>query len=233
MGQSCKPASKRSSKMAPVVVSPSGKHTATLIFLHGLGDTGHGWASTLAEVRQSHVKIVCPTANTIPVTLNLGFQMPAWFDLFSLDPSGQEDERGIDKSKTLITNLIEEEINNGIDPSRIMIGGFSQGGALSMYIGLSGKYKLAGIIALSCWLPLHKSFPGALNTSNVEVPILQAHGDCDPVVPYRWGQLTSTTIKNFVKNHEFKTYKGLAHSSGAAELQDIAQFLQDQLPPKE
>ena len=159
--------------------------------------------------------------------------MPAWFDLFSLDPSGQEDERGIDKSKTLITNLIEEEINNGIDPSRIMIGGFSQGGALSMYIGLSGKYKLAGIIALSCWLPLHKSFPGALNTSNVEVPILQAHGDCDPVVPYRWGQLTSTTIKNFVKKHEFKTYKGLAHSSGAAELQDIAQFLQDQLPPKE
>ena len=72
MGQSCNPASKRSSKMAPVVVSPSGKHTATLIFLHGLGDTGHGWASTLAEVRQSHVKIVCPTANTIPVTLNSG-----------------------------------------------------------------------------------------------------------------------------------------------------------------
>ena len=78
--------------------------------------------------------------------------MPAWFDLFSLDPSGQEDERGIDKSKTLITTLIEEEINNGIDPSRIMIGGFSQGGALSMYIGLSGKYKLAGVIALSSLL---------------------------------------------------------------------------------
>jgi len=233
MGQSCNPASKRSSKMAPVVVSPSGKHTATLIFLHGLGDTGHGWASTLAEVRQSHVRIVCPTANTIPVTLNSGFQMPAWFDLFSLDPSGQEDERGIDKSKQLITSLIEEEINNGIDPSRIMLGGFSQGGALSLYIGLSGKYKLAGVMALSCWLPLHKSFPGALNTSNAEVPILQAHGDCDPVVPYRWGQLTSTTIKNFVKSHEFKTYKGLGHSSGAAELQDIAQFLQERLPPNE
>ena len=63
---------KSKSKMAPVIVSPSGKHTATLIFLHGLGDTGHGWASSLAEVRQSHVKIVCPTANTIPVTLNSG-----------------------------------------------------------------------------------------------------------------------------------------------------------------
>ena len=157
--------------------------------------------------------------------------MPAWFDLFSLDPSGQEDERGIEKSKQLITTLIEEEINNGIDPSRIMSGGFSQGGALSLYIGLSGKYKLAGIIALSCWLPLHKTFPGALNTSNAEVHILQAHGDCDPVVPYRWGQMTSTAVKGYMKNHEFKTYKGLAHSSGSAEMQDIRQFLQTRLPP--
>jgi len=218
-------------KMAPVVISPSGKHTATLIFCHGLGDTGHGWASTLADVRQGHVKIICPTADTMPVTLNSGFQMPAWFDLFSLDPTGQEDDRGIEKSKQIITNLIEQEINNGIDPSRIVLGGFSQGGALALYTGLTGKFKLSGIIALSCWLPLHKTFPGALNTSNSDVPILQAHGDCDPVVPYRWGQMTSTAMKGFVKNHEFKTYKGLAHSSGSAELQDIRQFLVTRLPP--
>merc|ERR1719510_788139 len=218
-------------KMAPVIVSPSGKHTATLIFLHGLGDTGHGWASTLADVRQSHVKIICPTADTMPVTLNSGFQMPAWFDLYSLDPTGQEDDRGIEKSKQIITNLIEQEINNGIDPSRIILGGFSQGGALALYTGLTGKYKLAGIIALSCWLPLHKTFPGAVNSANSEVPILQAHGDCDPVVPYRWGQMTSTAMKGFVKTHDFKTYKGLAHSSGTAELQDIGQFLKSILPP--
>lgn len=217
--------------MAPVVISPSGKHTATLIFCHGLGDTGHGWASTLADVRQGHVKIICPTADTMPVTLNSGFQMPAWFDLFSLDPTGQEDDRGIEKSKQIITNLIEQEINNGIDPSRIVLGGFSQGGALALYTGLTGKFKLSGIIALSCWLPLHKTFPGALNTSNSDVPILQAHGDCDPVVPYRWGQMTSTAMKGFVKSHEFKTYKGLAHSSGSAELQDIRQFLVTRLPP--
>ena len=181
-----------------------------------------------------------------------GFQMPAWFDLYSLDPSGQEDDRGIEKSKQYITNLIEQEINNGIDPSRIVLGGtyyflknlsktcskilfffvgFSQGGALSLYTGLTGKYKLSGIIALSCWLPLHKTFPGALNTSNAEVHILQAHGDCDPVVPYRWGQMTSTAVKGYMKNHEFKTYKGLAHSSGSAEMQDIRQFLQTRLPP--
>ena len=158
--------------------------------------------------------------------------MPAWFDLYSLDPTGKEDDKGIEKSKQLIQSLIEEEINNGIDPSRIVLGGFSQGGALSLYTGLTGKYKLAGIVALSCWLPLHKTFPEVLNTSNADqVPIMQAHGDCDPVVPYRWGQLTSTAVKNFAKNHEFKTYKGLAHSSNAAEMQDIRQFLVEKIPP--
>ena len=151
----------------PVVVSASGKHTATLIFLYGLGDTGHGWASSLAEIRQDHVKIICPTAPVTSVTLNhgkvqllspyvsqrsssyfqtnvvvVGFQMPAWFDLMSLDPSGPEDEKGIEKSNANLTKIIDEEINNGIDPSRIVIGGFSQGGALAIYMGLTGKHTV-------------------------------------------------------------------------------------------
>jgi lysophospholipase-2 len=158
--------------------------------------------------------------------------MPAWFDLYSLDPSGQEDDRGIEKSKTAIIKIIEEEINNGIDPSRIVLGGFSQGGALALYTGLTCKYKLAGLIGLSCWLPLNKTFPGAMNSTNADMPVMQAHGDCDPVVPYLWGQLTSTVLKGFLKSHEFKTYKGLAHSSGAGELQDIKTKLQGILPPE-
>lgn len=215
---------------SPVVVSASGKHTATLIFLHGLGDTGHGWASSLADVRPSHLKIVCPTAQIMPVTLNSGFQMPAWFDLKSLDPSGPEDERGIEKSKAVIDKLIEDEIKNGIEPSRIVLGGFSQGGALALYTTLTNKHRVGGVIALSCWLPLHKKFPGAASVENRNVPCLQVHGDCDPVVPYRWGQLTSTTLKAFLVNHEFKTYKGLAHTSSAAELQDVRDFLLQLVP---
>jgi len=209
----------------PVVVSASGKHTATLIFLHGLGDTGHGWASSLADVRPSHLKVVCPTAPVMPVTLNSGFQMPAWFDLKSLDPSGPEDEKGIEKSKAVVDKLIEDEIKNGIAPSRIVLGGFSQGGALALYTTLTNKHKIGGLIALSCWLPLHKKFPGSAVAENRDVPCLQVHGDCDPVVPYRWGQLTSTTLKAFMGNHEFKTFKGLAHTSSAAEMQDIKEFL--------
>ena len=162
--------------------------------------------------------------------------MPAWFDLKSLDPSGPEDEKGIEKSKAVVDKLIEEEMKNGIEPSRIILGGFSQGGALAIYTTLTNKHKLGGLIALSCWLPLHKKFPGASMEANRDVPFLQVHGDCDPVVPYRWGQLTSTTLKGFMANHEFKTYKGLAHSSSAAELQDIKDFLIQLLPagqPKE
>jgi lysophospholipase-2 len=156
--------------------------------------------------------------------------MPAWFDLKSLDPNGAEDEKGIEKAKAVIDKLIEEEIKNGIEPSRIILGGFSQGGALAIYTTLTNKHKVGGLIALSCWLPLHKKFPGAAVVANRDVPCLQVHGDCDPVVPYRWGQLTSTTLKAFMSNHEFKTYKGLAHTSSAAEMQDVKDFLQ-QLSP--
>ena len=137
--------SKMSSGDNPVVVSARGKHTGTLIFLHGLGDTGHGWASSLAEIRSDNMRIVCPTAPTIPVTLNsgtdqyfsslrlghgyllfAGVKMPAWFDLISLDPQGAEDEPGIKKAAKEVEKLITAEISSGVPAERILIGGFSQ-----------------------------------------------------------------------------------------------------------
>jgi len=214
----------------PVVVSASAKHTATLIFLHGLGDTGHGWATTIAAIRPPHVKVICPTANKMPVTLNSGFQMPSWFDLKSLDVSGPEDEEGIKKAFLVINKMISDEIKAGIAGDRIMIGGFSQGGALALYTALHTEHKLAGVVALSCWAPLHKDLPEGASQSNLDIPHLQAHGDCDPVVPYRWGQLTSTLLKSMLKNHQFKTYKGMMHSSCEEELQDVKKFVVECLP---
>jgi len=213
----------------PVVVSPSAKHTATLIFLHGLGDTGHGWASSIAAIRPPHVKVVCPTANKMAVTLNSGFQMPSWFDLMSLDPAGPEDEAGIKAAAKMVDSLIAEEIKSGIPASRILIGGFSQGGALALYSSLHTDHNLAGTIALSCWAPLHKQM-GAAKQTNKDIPYLQAHGDCDPVVPYRWGQMTAQLLKTVLPNHTFKTYKGLMHSSSEEEMQDIKQFIATCLP---
>ncbi|XP_034251273.1 acyl-protein thioesterase 1 [Thrips palmi] len=212
----------------PVVIAATAKHTATLIFLHGLGDTGHGWASAMGALRSPFVKVICPTAQTMPVTLNSGFKMPAWFDLRSLDPNGPEDEAGIKKASLLIHSMIDSEISAGIPSNRILIGGFSQGGALALYSALTYAKPLAGVVALSCWLPLNKSFPDYV-IGNKDTPFLQCHGDCDPIVPFKWGQMTASLLKNFLKSSEFKTYSGLMHSSSDEEMKDIKDFVQKYL----
>ncbi|KAL1517343.1 hypothetical protein ABEB36_001118 [Hypothenemus hampei] len=215
--------------MAAVILAAPAKHTATLIFLHGLGDTGQGWAQAMNAIRSPFIKIICPTAKTMPVTLNSGFRMPSWFDLKALDESGPEDEEGIKAAAKEIQFLIGTEIQAGIPAERIMLGGFSQGGALALYSALTYPLKLAGVVALSCWLPLRKSFPAAKKCSD-ELPVFQCHGDCDPVVPYKWGQMTSSALKTLLKNHEFKSYKGLMHSSSDEEMSDIKGFIRKQLP---
>lgn len=140
-----------------------------------------GWASAMAAIRPPHVKVICPTATSIPVTLNSGFRMPSWFDLKTLDANGPEDEEGtvlititrsrvdllntfvgIKQASKKIHGMIENEVKAGIPPEKILLGGFSQGGALALYSALVYPEKLAGVVSLSCWLPLHKSFPAAM-----------------------------------------------------------------------
>ncbi|VVC41353.1 Hypothetical protein CINCED_3A001426 [Cinara cedri] len=197
----------------PVVISSSVKQTATVIFLHGLGDSGNGWAEAMTQIRQPYMKIVCPSASPLAVSLNQGFRMPSWFDLFTLDESGPEDERGIKEAAQLVHSLIDNEIANSNVPSdRIALGGFSQGGALALYSAFTYKKPLAGVMALSCWIPLRKTFPAAA-IGNKDIPIIQCHGDCDPIVPLKWGQLSASILKSFSKNTELKTYSGLMHSS--------------------
>ncbi|VDK45608.1 unnamed protein product [Anisakis simplex] len=145
----------------PVIVPAKGKHTATIIFLHGLGDTGHGWSSVFAEeIPIEHVKSICPTAPMIPVTLNMGMRMPSWFDLYGLTPDTQEDEDGINQSTKLIHSMIDEEIRSGTPSDRIIVGGFSMGGALALYAGLTYDKPLAGILGLSSFLVQRTKIPG-------------------------------------------------------------------------
>lgn len=199
----------------PVVIeADEGQHTATIIFAHGLGDTGEGWASTIQAIKPSHVKLICPTAASIPVKINMGMKMPSWFDLYSLSIDGPEDAEGIKRSSAYITSLIEEEKTKyNIPENRILIGGFSQGGALSLHTALRHPNPLAGVIALSCWLPLHAEYPGVFCESNKNVPVLQCHGDEDPLVPTVWGGKTAEILKPLMSNYSFKTYPGLSHSS--------------------
>ncbi|XP_062506710.1 acyl-protein thioesterase 2-like [Corticium candelabrum] len=212
-----------------VTVEAKAKHTATVVFLHGLGDTGHGWSSNLEAILDPHVKLICPTANNMPVSINFGMRMPSWFDIFGLSDDAKEDTAGVHRAAKELQALIENEVKSGIPSSRIILGGFSQGGALSLYTALTMDLPLSGVLALSSWLPLHKELPGAVK-GNQHVPMLQCHGDADFVVPFMWGQKTAEFLSAMNPNHKFKTYRGLQHSSSPEELEEVRAFIKQHLP---
>ena len=147
----------------PRVLKARAKHSATMIFLHGLGDTGHGWAEAFNEIRPDYLKIVCPNAPSMPVTLNRGMVMPAWYDLWQVSKDSapdplrpiKENMQDVEKSTKVLVDLIESEANklsNG-GRSRIMIGGFSQGGAIALNTILTTKEKvlnLSHLASLAC-----------------------------------------------------------------------------------
>lgn len=217
----------------PAIVPAARKATAAVIFLHGLGDSGHGWAEAFTGIRIPHVKYICPHAPNMPVTLNMRLSMPSWFDIYGLNPDADEDESGIKRASENIKALIDQEVKNGIPSHRIILGGFSQGGALSLYTALTSQQKLAGVVALSCWLPLRNSFPQAsANSANKDTPLLQCHGDADPLVPFIFGSQTSEKMKTLVNpaNITFKSYRGLPHSACPEEMVDIKRFIEKQLP---
>uniref|UniRef100_UPI00358F4113 acyl-protein thioesterase 1-like n=1 Tax=Myxine glutinosa TaxID=7769 RepID=UPI00358F4113 len=217
----------------PVVVSALREATAAVIFLHGLGDTGHGWAEMLTSIRVPYVKYICPHAPLMPVTYNMKMTMPSWFDICDRNADLREDEAGIKASAENVKGMIEQEVQNGIPSRRIILGGFSQGGALALYTSLTTQRKLAGVVALSCWLPLHKSFPvAAVGMANGNTPILQCHGEEDPLIPSIVGQRASQRLCSMVSPDilTFKTYPGLPHSSCDEELADVKRFIEKYLP---
>ncbi|KAK4316244.1 hypothetical protein Pmani_012577 [Petrolisthes manimaculis] len=218
---------------APVVVNATAKHTATIIFLHGLGDTGHGWASAMAAIGSPHIKFICPTAQVMPVTLNAGFRMPSWFDLKSLDVDGPEDTAGIRKARDLIHHLIVFDLKSlDVDGPEDTAGIRKARDLIHHLIADEVKNGITHdrVIGMSCWLPLRQEFPQAA-IGNTGSPILQGHGDCDPIVPYKFGQITSQLIKRFAGNIEFKTYRGMMHASCEEEMADIKKFITQHLPP--
>ncbi|XP_077480033.1 acyl-protein thioesterase 1 isoform X2 [Stigmatopora argus] len=169
----------------------------------------------------------------MPVTLNMRMSMPSWFDIYGLNPDAQEDEAGIKRASDNIKAMIDQEVKNGIPSHRIILGGFSQGGALSLYTALTTQQKLAGVVALSCWLPLRNAFPQASAVGvNKDLAVLQCHGDADPLVPFSFGSRTAEKLKTLLDPHHltFKSYSGLQHSACPEEMVDIKRFIEKQLP---
>ncbi|ESK86812.1 acyl-protein thioesterase 1 [Moniliophthora roreri MCA 2997] len=221
------------------------KHTATVIFIHGLGDTGYGW-KPVADMFQKdaglgHVKWVLPHAPNIPVTINQGEAMPAWYDIATFGRDKDEDEEGMMKAKRAITALIEREVATGTPLERIVLGGFSQGAVTTLLTGLTIDKKLAGLAPLSGRLPLMGKFKELMSPHATSIPIFWGHGTADPIVSFKFAEesvellqsLGFTVIKGGKKPEglSFNVYKGLPHSTDPFELMDLKAWLKQVIPP--
>ncbi|KIY97237.1 lysophospholipase II [Monoraphidium neglectum] len=217
----------------PIVLRAQQKHTATVFMLHGLGDSGDGWAAVGDEWAPGNpqVKFVFPHAPLRPISINKGMRMPGWYDISSLEDIDQkEDEAGLVESKRYIESLIAAEEREGVPSDRIVVAGFSQGGAVALLM-LRSEKKLAGIVGLSTYLPLRNE-PGILSAANAKTPVLQCHGDADMVVNYGFGVNTHNKLKELGADAELNTYRGMGHSAVPSELAAVSAFLKQVLPPQ-
>ncbi|OAQ34171.1 Phospholipase/carboxylesterase [Linnemannia elongata AG-77] len=221
-------------KLTSVVHQATAKHSATVIFIHGLGDSGHGWAPVGEELGRHlpHVKFIFPNAPDMPVTLNYGMAMPSWYDIKALSTiDTDQDEAGMLKSRQQVMQIIREEVEqNNIPANRIVIGGFSQGCVMGLLTGLTAEYKFAGIVSLSGYMPLHKKIMNMASDANRKTPIFWGHGDADQVVRYDYGVHSVELLKKNKFDVRFTTYRNLGHGSSPQEIRDLLNFLKEVIP---
>lgn len=209
-----------------VIINDIAKPALTVIFLHGLGGSGMGWEGMVRPVAPFFptVKFILPSAPHRRMSFS-GDTMPSWYDIVGFGIEHAEDEGGIKDSAKTVHKIIEREEKKGTPSDRILIAGASQGGAIALYSGLTLPKKLAGILALSTYLPLHATFPTVLAKENLETPILICHGEKDEIVKYEWGKRSYELIKGAHKNITFKSYPNMGHSSCPQQIFDIMGFL--------
>lgn len=201
---------------------------AAVIWLHGLGADGYDFVPVVRELEAfgaPPARYVFPHAPMMPVTINGGVVMRAWYDILGSDPARREDEAGIRASQAAVEELITREVARGTPPARIVLAGFSQGGAIALQTGLRQAQPLAGLVALSCHLPLAQRFEAERAAASVRVPIFLAHGAADTVVPIARGAAARDRLMALghpVHWHEYP----MAHSVCAEEIRDLAAFLQ-------
>ena len=202
----------------------------SIIWMHGLGDEGRSFISLVKELdlsRTGAIRFIFPDAPMMPVTINNGYVMRAWYDVSFGDLEGktkQADEKGVRASQAEIEKLIAREVARGVAANKIVIAGFSQGGAIALQTGLRHTHKLAGIMALSCYLPLADKFTAEANAANRDTSIFMAHGRMDPVVTYA----RATESRNILQNSGYKLdwhEYAMPHSVCGEEVEDIASWL--------
>jgi phospholipase/carboxylesterase len=215
-----------------VEVQTGPEPTGTVIWLHGLGADGHDFEPIVPQLVRSTeraLRFVFPHGPRRPVTLNGGIVMRAWYDIAGIDRRVNEDEQGIRGSYDIIAALIRRENERGIGTSRIVLGGFSQGGAMAVYAGTRYPQKLAGIAALSCDMLLASRFTSERSPANQETSIFMAHGKQDPIIPLFLGKETRRQLEETGYRVRWHSYL-MPHSVCPEEVCDIGVWLREVMP---
>lgn len=213
------------STLLPCVEIGSENSSHSVIWLHGLGADGHDFEPIVNELNLTqNIRFIFPHAPSMPVSINNGIVMPAWYDIRSAQIDQTQDADGIKKSQRAILNLIEREIERGVKSQNIILAGFSQGGAITLHTALRYEKPLAGIMGLSTYLPLVESVENEIHIANKNTPIFLAHGEHDPVIPLQLALNTQTTLKTLGYDAELKKYQ-MEHSVCPLEIDDISDWI--------
>jgi phospholipase/carboxylesterase len=215
-----------------VVLAPAAPATASVVWLHGLGADGHDFVPIVPELKlpaAPGIRFVFPHAPVRPVTLNMGMRMRAWYDIRTLTAEGRADEAGLRESVARLEALLSAERALGIESRRIVVAGFSQGGAVALHGALRHAEPLGGVLALSCYLPLQALLAAELAEVNRELPILMCHGQQDPVLPLALGLAACNWLRAAGYRVEWKEYP-MQHQVCLPEIQDVAAWLRAHLP---
>ena len=205
--------------MEAVEIETGANPVATVIWLHGLGADGHDFEPIVPELElDKPVRFVFPHAPIRPVTINNGMRMRAWYDIFQFG-GGPEDDTGIRESQKILENLIHAEKGR-----KVILAGFSQGGAIVLQTALRHPGRLAGVMALSTYLPLHQSVEKERNPANHDLPIFMAHGRFDDIIPIQRAQRSREILEKLNYKVEWHEYP-MPHSVCAEEIRDISEFL--------
>ena len=208
-----------------VEVTTGANPIGSVIWLHGLGADGHDFEPIVPELHlpaELPLRFVFPHAPVRPVTINGGMAMRAWYDIISLDAEGRADAAGVHASTAILEELIAREQERGIDAEKIVIAGFSMGGAIAINTALQTQKKLAGMMALSTYLPLPSEVDGSIGSR--DLPVFMAHGSFDPMLPMQWGQLSAERLTETGFTIEWHDYP-MAHAVCPEEIRDIREWL--------
>jgi phospholipase/carboxylesterase len=214
-----------------VVLEPDAPATAAVIWLHGLGADGHDFVPLIPALRLQRNqawRFIFPHATVMPVSLNGGYTMRSWFDILSLDRKGKQDVAGIRRAQGRVDALIAEQIAAGVPSERILLAGFSQGGAVVLHTGLRYPKPLAGVLALSTYLPMESTIDAEASTANRSIPILMQHGQYDPVLPLELGVWSRDRLLASGYGVGWNEYP-MQHEVCEDEIDVIAAFMRERL----